>query len=236
MAVTLSSIINIFAVPTEVFHNIKASPKWLTAFCFITIISIIYGYFMLPFSQRIMIESFSSKMDTEQVQKAISISERFKYIGLLFVPLILLIKWLFLSLFLYFSAILLNAQEVNSKAVFTVVVHSELILLLMGVFNLLILYLKGVESINNITDLNAIIGLDYFLADRSHNIPLFTFLNNLNVFSLWYVATLAIGISVLTNFSKLKSVILVSSIWLLGIGMQVALAMFSANIQHISGQ
>ena len=236
MVVALSSILNIFALPTEVFHNIKASPKWLSAFCIIAIISIICGYFILPFSQRIMIETLSSKMDTEQVQKAISLSERFKYIGLLFVPLILLIKWLFLTLFLYFSAILLNAQEINFKTVFTVVVYSECIVLLMGIINLFLLYVKGVDSINNMIDLQVIVGLDYFLTDKPHNIPFFTFLNSFNVFSVWYVATLAIGVSVVTSFSKLKSAILVSSIWLLGVGSQVALAMFSANMQHMTGQ
>jgi hypothetical protein len=175
-------------------------------------------------------------MDTEQVQKALSFSERFKYIGLLFVPVTLLFKWLLLALFLYYSAILLNAQGINFKTVFTVVVYSECIILLMGIINLLLLYVRGINSINNMTDLQVIVGLDYFIADKPHNIPLFTFLSNFNVFSIWYVATLAIGVSVVTNFSKLKSVILVSSIWLLGVGMQVALAMLSASMQGMSGQ
>lgn len=236
MVMTLSNIVNIFAVPTEVFHNTKASPKWFTAFCYITIISIILGYFLLPFTQRIAIETLSAKLDTEQVQKAISISEQFKYIGLLFVPVMLLLKWLILAMFLYFSAILLNAQEINFKTVYAIIVYSECIILLMGIINLLLLYVRGINSINNMTDLQVILGLDYFIADKPHNIPLFTLLSNFNIFSVWYLATLTIGVSVVTNFSKLKSAILVSSIWLLGIGVQVAVAMFSTSMQGMSGQ
>jgi hypothetical protein len=236
VVIALSNIVNIIATPTEVLQKIKTNPKWIPSFCFITIVSIICGYFILPFSQRIMIETLSSKLDTEQIQKAISISERFKYIGFLFVPFVLLFKWSFITLLLYFGGILLNAQEINFKTVFSIVVYSEYIVSFMGIINLLLLYIKGVDSINNVTDLQVIVGLDYFLTDKLHNIPFYTFLNSFNVFSMWYITTLTIGISIVTSFSKLKSAILVLSIWLFGVGVQVALAMVSANIQHISGQ
>jgi hypothetical protein len=235
MAIALSNIINIFATPTEVFQNIKTTPKWLIAFLFIAVVSIIFGLLLLPFMQKIMEQTLLAKMSDEQVQQTLSTMTGFRTLGLLLAAVPLLIKLLLYSLFLYLSAIIFDAQEINFKNIYAVVVHSELILLLMGVFNVLILLIKGVDAVNNITDLNAIIGLDYFLADKSHSIPLFTFLNSFNVFSVWYVATLTIGISVVTGFSKQKSAILVSSIWLLGVGLQVALAMFSTNMQHMAG-
>lgn len=234
MAIAISNIVNIFATPTEVFENIKSTPKWLIVFCLISVISIIYGYFMLPFSQQIMVETLSAKMDIEQVQKTMALSTRFQYIGLLFVPITMLIRWLLVSSFLYFGAILFEANEIRYKTLFAVVVYAELILTLMGVINTQLLYIKGVDAIHQITDLQAVIGLDFLITDKLNNIPLFTFLNSFNVFTIWYVTTLTIGISVITNLNKLKSALLVSTIWLLGVGVQVAVALLSANIQSIT--
>jgi hypothetical protein len=233
MAVTLSNIINILAEPMEAFNKIVVSPKWISAFSLITIIVILCGFFMLPFSERIIIKTLLSRMDTEQAQQAMLVYERFQYVGILFSAVPLLIKWIFLSAFLYYGAILLNAQNIRYRSVFTIVVYSEFILLLMGIINLLLLYIRGVDSINSITDLQAIVGLDYFLNDKQYNIPFYTFLNNFNVFSIWYVVTLTIGISIATCFSKLKSAILVSTTWLLCVGFQVASTIYSANIQNM---
>ncbi len=202
MAVVFSNIINIFAAPTEVFQNIKITPKWLITFIIIAIVSIVCGYLLLPFMQKILEQTLSAKMDEEQAQQALSTMKIFQILGLLLAVVPLLIKWLFVASLMYFGAILFNAQQINYKSVFSVVVLSELILLLMGIINLLVLYIKGAESVNTITDLNTIIGLDYFLADRSHNIPLYTVLSSFNIFSVWYAAVLTIGISIVAGISK----------------------------------
>ncbi len=54
---------------------------------------------------------------------------------------------------------------------------AEMILLLMGIINLLLLHLNGIDSINHITDLQAIVGLDFLLSDKTANLPFFTFSN-----------------------------------------------------------
>jgi hypothetical protein len=145
----------------------------------------------------------------------------------------ILLRWSVLGALLYFSAIILGATELRFKQVYAALVFSEMILVLMGVINILLLYIKGIESIQNITDLQAIVGLDYFLSDKAADPPLFTFLNSVNIFNIWYVATLSIGLSVITGFSKLKSAVLVSAVWLLGVGFQVALAAISSNAPRI---
>ncbi len=235
MAIALSNIVNIFAIPNDVFQNIKTSPKWLIAFLFMFIVSATCGYFMEPFTQKVMEHTLSAKMSDEQVRQTLDVASRFHFLLLLFSAVPLFAKWLFISLFLYLGAILLNAEKTNFRNIYSAVVHSELILLLMLMLNVLILHVKGVESVNNITDLNAIIGLEYFLGDKIHNIPLYTFLNNFNVFSIWYLVILIIGISVICQIEKWKSAILVSSVLLLGVGVQVAFVSLSENMQHMMG-
>jgi len=236
MAVTFSNIINIFATPTEVFKNIKKSPKWLVVFGVICVVSLICGYIMIPFTQKIMEKIFTAKMSDENMQETLSTIARYRMFFLLLVPIPLLIKWFFIGLLLYLGAILFDAQENNFRTVYAVVVHTELILLLMEVINLLILHIKGVEAINNITDLKTIIGLEYFLSDKSQNIPLAALLNQFNVFSVWYVATLSIGMSVVCQLKKWKSAILVFCVWLIGVGFQYAFTLLSENMLHMMGK
>jgi hypothetical protein len=236
MAIALSNIVNVLAVPTEVFRNIKTAPKWLIAFLVICAVSLICGYYMLPFTQKIMEVTFTSKMSEEQIEQLVSTVTRYRMFLFLLVPIPLLIKWFFITLLLYLGAILFDAQENRFKTIYAVVVHTELILLLMGLINLLILHIKGLDTINNTTDLQGIIGLEYFLAEESQNVPLATLLNNFNIFSLWYIATLTIGMSVICRLKKWESAVLVSSVWFLCIGVQFAFSLLSENMQHMMGR
>lgn len=231
MTVAHSNILNVFATPTEVFLKVEQNPRWLGAFGFIAVVSIIVAVFTAPFAREITLLALSQKLQPDQATQAVAMSQRFQYIGMAVTPLLLLLRWLVIAAVFYFLAILLGTEALKFKTVYAVVVYSEMILLLMGVINILVLYLKGIGSVHHITDLQAILGLDILLTDRSANLPLFTLLNSINVFSIWYLGTLTIGISVITNFSKLKSAVLVTSGWLLGVGFQVAFAAISMSVQ-----
>ena len=236
MALTFSNIINIFATPTEVFQNIKTAPKWLITFMFICFVSLVYGFIMLPFTQKIMEGTFLSKMSEEQVQLVTSTISRYRVFSMLLIPMTFLIKWLFIALFLYLGAILFDAEQPNFKSIYASVVHAELILLLMATINLIFLLIKGIDAINNITDLQTIIGLDFAIADKSQNVLLFNFLNNYNIFSIWYIIVLTTGISVICQLKKWKSAVLVSSVWFLSIGIQFAFGLLSQNIGQMMGR
>lgn len=237
MLLVLTNLINIYATPTDAFLNIKEKPQWIVAFCFIAFATIVAAFFTGPLTIQIMhvTLSQSGNLEKEQIERAIAFSERFQYIGLAIAPIYLLLRWLVIAGVLYFLAILLGTEALKFKTVYTVVVYSEMILLLMGVINILLLYLKGVDSVHHITDLQAIVGLDVLLTDKTANLPLFTLLNSVNVFSIWYLATLTIGISIATNFSKLKAGVLVTSVWLIGVGFQVALTAISSNFSAAMG-
>jgi hypothetical protein len=231
MALTLTNIINLFTSPAEVFQTIKNKPKWVLVFTVVVAAYAFCGFCLRPYSQKIMIETLSAKLSDDQLRQAISLSERFQYIGLMFVPIPFFVKGLFVSAFLYFGAVLINAQQLQFKTVFAVVVYAELILVFMSILNILLLQLKGVDSVHTVLDLQAIIGLDCFLADKPRHMALFTLFNSFNVFSVWYVVTLSTGMSVVGALVKWKSVTLVSSVWLLGVAVQVVFSMVSSGMQ-----
>ncbi len=230
MALKLSNLVNVFATPTDVFENLKEQPRWVLAFATISMISIVVAWFTLPFSNEIAGQMLLSKLSAQEAGRALALSERFEYVGLLLVPIVVLIKWGFLAALLYFTCILLDAPpKLNYRTVFSIVAYSEMILLLMSLVNLLVLYIKGTGSIHRATDLQAIIGLDFLMKNKMSNLPLFIFLNSINVFTIWYVTTLAIGISVVTGFRKIKSTLIVTGAWLLGVAFQMVISAVSSG-------
>lgn len=230
MALKPSNLVNIFANPADVFVDLKDRPEWLIAFMAVSTISILLAWFMLPFSNQIAYNTFMARLGARQADKALAFAERFEYLDVVLIPAMMLIKWVFVAALLYFTCILLDAPpEFNYRTVFSIVAYSEMILLFMSLVNLLVLYMKGTGSIHRATDLQAIIGLDFLMKNKMSNLPLFIFLNSINVFTIWYVTTLAIGISVVTGFRKIKSTLIVTGAWLLGVAFQMVISAVSSG-------
>jgi hypothetical protein len=230
MAVALSNLINIFATPTDVFANLKERPRWVIAFVVVSLISIAVGWFMFPFLNQITYKTLSTRLSEQQLQQALAFSRGFEYIGLIFVPIFLLIRWTFVATLLYFLCVLLEAPPAfKYRAVFSAVAYSEMVLLFMSILNVLILYAKGIGSVHHITDLQAIVGVDFFIKNKMSDLPLFILLNSINIFTIWYLATLTIGISIITGCRKLKSALVVTGVWLLGIALQMVMSAISSS-------
>jgi hypothetical protein len=229
MAVILSDLVNVLATPTDVFLRLKKEPRWVAAFVVVALMLITIALFTAPFSNHVLGQVLAQKLEKEQLDRALAMSSRFQYIGLVFVPVVTLVRWVFITALLYFAAIFLGAPQVTFRSLFVCVLYAEVIMVLMGTMNVLLLYIKGMDGVRTIVDLQAIIGFDYFLRDRTSNLPLFLFLNNINVFNIWYVATIGIGVSVVTCFHKFKSMILVTFVFLLGVGFQVVLTALTSN-------
>ncbi|MDD8018320.1 MAG: YIP1 family protein [Bacteroidota bacterium] len=228
--------LNVFIAPTKHFENLKQKPYWLTPFLVIAILTILVGYFLLPFKQGIMLSTLSLQLGEERARDILSNANQFALIGLIFTPIPLLIKWLVITAILYYTSILLNSQSVNFKIYFSVVVHVELLLLLMSITNIIILEFKGVSAVNTMNDLHMIIGLEYLLKEGANDIYLFTVLSNFNLFTIWYVIVLSIAFSIVSQVGKWKSSIIVFFVWLSGVSLQIAAIILATNLQKMMGK
>lgn len=228
MALAIANIFNIFTTPTDVFLNLKQRPTWVPAFVFIAAVSMTVALATFPLTSHITHAAFAQQLDKAGLDRAEEISERLKWAGIALMQVMLLLRWLMFSAFLYFIAILMDA-EVSFKTVYALTVHSEMIIMLMAVLNILLLYAKGTDRIVQMADLQAIVGLDYFLKNRAANPALFAFLNSINIFNIWYIATLGIGMSVVASLNRIKSTVLVAFVFFLGVGFQVVLTAITSN-------
>jgi hypothetical protein len=229
-------IFKLFISPTKYFEELNEQPKWLAVFIIIALLSIVEAYLLLPFKQEVLLSSLSEKVGVERAQETLSVANQFVLIGLLFIPIPLAIKLVAITTIIFYSAILFNAQNPNFKKLFTVTVHAEVIFLLMGIANIIGLEFNGVNSLRNHSIWQTIVGLDDVFKDSPPNIYLSTILNSFNLFSIWYLVVLTIGVSVSSRLERWKSSIMVSLLWTLGISFQIALKYISVTIQHMMGQ
>src|SRR5262249_5755069 len=108
--------------------------------------------------------------------------------------------------------------------------HASIITSIETIVGVLALYWHGVDSIQTANDVRTmIISPAYFLGADAH--PIWrVLLENLNAFSLWYFALLALGISITGRLSKWYALFVVGLLWAIQIGALIGVAMIGARL------
>ncbi|MDE0636631.1 MAG: YIP1 family protein [Candidatus Poribacteria bacterium] len=221
----LQVIGNIFDAPIEAFTALKARPSWLTGFIVIVVASIGLAWLMLPFlEEQARIEMAKFGIGLADIQHGQAIARNFIFLT----PVLLLLKWLIFAGIFYFGARWLGGPKgLTFKPVYAAVAHTEFILVFANLLNVaLVLSLKEVGEIKDVTDLYMIPSLHLIFGDAPVGIPYFTFLRQINPFSVWYLFVLSRGVAVVTEISRRRAEWFVALVWLAGVGVEVAIAAF----------
>jgi len=222
---------NIFAAPGEVFDELKTSPprsvNWIVPLAAAIVVGITYG--MLVFSQPGVLQNMreinekkfqkmveAGKLTQQQADQMLATTEKlmspgfwkviwilgsvFGKPGALF--LIALIVWLLGRFALHGTFDYLQAVEITGL--------STMITVLGGIIALLLAVIYGNMSMTP----GPVLLIRHF--DATNKLHLL--LSALNVFSLWYIAVLSLGLARLSGTSFCKS-----ALWLYGIWMVLAL-------------
>lgn len=227
MAIVIINILDTLANPSDAFMSINQQPRWLVTFIIISVITIIMAFLIHPFNQHLMTAMLAEQFKDSDIEQILGTSLIFTYIGYLFSPVFLLLRWLIIAALLYFIAVLSNTEQLTYKTIFASVVHAEIILVVMNIVNVIILYFQGIDTVTDPVHLQAIVGLDFLMHAPADNMPLFILLNSINIFTIWYLSILTIGYSIITGFSKTKSMFIVGFVWLLTLFYQAAVAAIS---------
>jgi len=202
--------IKIIIKPKSVFEQIKEQSSWGQTFIILSFFSIIIAFFFNPITKQLtnsMIES-TSLSNRELIE---STQEKLKYWGLIFEPFNLAVKILTFCVLTYLGVLIFKGKS-NFKQLFSLCTNAFFILLISNAVNLVFLYLNGIEKINNVFDLSAI-GLN-LLFEKKPNY-LYLFLSNINIFQIWFVCIMILGISNLAEINTKKSMLIVILTWLI---------------------
>ena len=213
------NLLTVLATPTEVFKELRESPRWKLAFVLVTISSMTIGWFMIPAIQeplrKIYVRSFGAGAAESIVG---SMMRSLMVIAMILETGIKLFRWVVLTSVLYFLSRYVTIKDDHLfKRLFTVAAYSEIVFIVMNLLNLLVIYARGLDRIENSADLTTVNkGLEIFFAADS-NPPLMTLLSNINIFSLLYIVIFSIGVSVTTGLKRVGSIGFVSFAWLVWI-------------------
>ncbi len=217
--------------PTKAFQGIDKKPKWLIAFSVIAVGTFIVNYLSLPFIVQVAKLSIPPGMSPNEFENKFNTMKLMLIIGI-FSPLFLLIGFLFIALILWLI-ISLFSDEADFKKTFSMVVHCGIIPFLGSVLTLIILQLRGVNSIKSAVDAQVSLGLDIFLRSQDLSLPFKVFLSNINVFSIWWVLLLALGISITSKISKTKSAFIAIFLWLFSVAVQIGIASLTNSLGKV---
>jgi hypothetical protein len=134
-----------------------------------------------------------------------------------------------LGLCSYLLCVMFDAPVLRFLPLFAVTVHSEAVHVTRDLVNLLLLVLQGRGGLNETADLFAVPGLDVLVQGTVTNLGLLHFLNSLNPFAIWYVATLAAGIGLATGIGKWKCLLIASCLQLLRASVPALLLGFASS-------
>ena len=175
---------------------------------------------MFPFTEQLMQQKMMEEgVSTDQMEIVQKIAQISVFVGSFVGPII---WFLAVSAILTLAARLLAINDgIQFKHIFTAVVHTSLVSILIALVNTaLLVVFRDVEDIKSAVDMKMIPGL-HTLLGAIENVKLLTFLSHFNPLSLWYLAVLAIGIGIFTGTDKNKACFGAVVIWLLGIAPEV---------------
>lgn len=207
------SIVDILADPFKVFARIDAGLAWWKPYVFLTVVSMALGYFMLPFQRR-MIELNPRGLSEEQLQRAVEGFGKFAPVTLIFVPIVLVITYLILAGIVHLVINIMSSRS-NYKKTLSLVVFCGVITLLEQIIGVVVLRMRGVESIESAEDLRFSLSLAPLVGNGKGLLD--AVLQSLSVFQIWYYVVLILGIAAIFKISRKQAIIPAVPIWIVSV-------------------
>jgi hypothetical protein len=208
----LARIFNIIFEPRKAFESLKTKPKWLVPFIIVCLLGMGFYYFAYPIimsDQMNRIEANEKIPDAqkEMIKERIGQAEHPPLIQLVFQPVAVIFLFLILSGIMFFVFNVLMGGDSIFKRVLSVVSHSYLIGIPASIVHFPLVFIKRTMDIH--TSLAILLSVD--LKDSF----IYRFLDGFDIFTLWQVLVLALGLSVMYNFSFKKSFIPILIMWII---------------------
>lgn len=217
----ISRIFNIFFEPRKVFENLKIKPKWLIPFIIISIIGITSFYYTYPFIMKQQIARIEESERIPDAQKEMII-ERMSEMEhppvwqLGFAPIGTLIYFLIIAGILFFVGNVLLGGDSSYGRVLSVFAYSSLIAIPAAIIKIPLVFMRETAEIQT--------SLALLLSPDMKESFIYRFLAQIDIFTIWTMILVSLGMAVMYNFTLRKSATTVFVLWLLWVLVSSALA------------
>jgi len=221
--VGLKSSLSALNKVVDMFFQSRVESEWKITISVVFITTLFLGSLMIPATEQALKFIFSKSFGEESAAVAVSTVLKLLIVTeCVFGGFLVLIRWGCISVLLYsLSKIIRSDVWFSFKRALTVAAYSECIFLLLSLLTVGVVYARGLGSITTPSDLVVFRGLDIILAHPTANPYLTTILQNLNPFSLGYVAALSKGLTTEEGSSRPDAVLVSLTAWSLWLCVQV---------------
>jgi len=219
-------MLNAFVDPAATAKRVPAPLSWLWPIIALTIIYVVFGYLMLPYTMNLIdlrINQQISQQNTplEQAERGRQIVHMIYQFLPLATPVFAII---FLLLFGWLISVMGSIAGVRAKFrdIVSLLASCGLILSLQTIAAYIVLHAKG-DEITTTEQLTPPFGLDIFLQDI-HG-ALFALVNFFSIFEVWYLIVLTFALAHLAKTTKGKAFFAITPAWLLPLVIRIVQGM-----------
>jgi hypothetical protein len=221
--------------PVKAFNELKATDKFSAMSVIILLFLILVNLIlMIPVTGKITeITMASMPLPEEQAEAALQMVYKMRYLQIVGSLFVYAIIFLLYTLLLY-VLVRISKSELTFMKALQLIIYSYIVIVIGDLVNTAVIYARGLDSIQTIYDAS-LIGANMLVSAESLTMALYTFLNCINPFQIWFVVLLIIGLKVLTEMKSAKAVIICIIFWLITVAFPVASAYFSQTMMAKAG-
>lgn len=193
----------------ESFFNERSYLLFLTIITIYWLINYVTNEYVLTDS--LMYDSLYGQIPEKYIDRAIAFQRKWAWVSYALLPVILALKWLFVSAFIATGTVFMNFN-IRFKQIFKTIMACEWIFITAGVVNFIVLLFSNAQNLQEIQHFNfiSILSIGHFIQGIVGLEWLVSPLQSLNILQLIFVFALALGVSVVSNEKYGKSLTLVS--------------------------
>ncbi|MBI3950352.1 MAG: YIP1 family protein [Acidobacteria bacterium] len=206
--------------PTALASAIRAGLGWAVPALVISLTVITLDVVALPLFLRSLPQMAPQGLSPEMMAGFERTSRIMRPIQILMSPIGLIIRWAIIAFLLYLISVLID-RKTSFRDLFVLVVYAGLIPLLEVIAKNIVLWLRYAFTGTIVIDHP--LGLDAVFQPKGA--ALSTLLQHANVFELWFLGALIIGIHVLCRCSKRWAAAIVLPVWGIWLAGHIAYAM-----------
>jgi hypothetical protein len=230
-----------FAILIEAAHSPEVAftrnlrgPSFLLPFCVLGLSFVTIAALQMPlgiqWSQHQLQAAGASR---EQVAAALDLARKSQQWVTFAVPLLLILKWLVFAAVLWLPAQVF-LDNLAFSCVLSVVAYSYVPILVRDATILFILRMQGFASVTQPEQLNVALGLNLLLPHL--RLPWSVLAGNINIFELWYVILLTVGISKIAATRWQRALAITLPCWVFVLFVQFGMAVLGLSLRNSLGR
>jgi hypothetical protein len=207
MMTAVYPLFRVFVSPFKTFQSLTESSRaaWIPPFVLCALLSILVALGVEPIMQAILTNNLPP--GAEMAQKATPQSP-----SPLVAPVGVMIRWLVNATFLWLLIHLVSAPA-RFSTVFTVVAYAFTVVAIGDALGVAMIHYQGVERVSSPLALYGDFGLNRIIPG-SYSMAVESLLRSVTLFSVWHLALLTIGLTVMAGIKPARAFLVSLIVWL----------------------